>query len=76
MSEMSETKALVLLFIGTFVLAGIAGAILAVADANGTAYGLAIGLGAALGGYVSSLIVMHYGKLEERRKREEILLSR
>jgi membrane associated rhomboid family serine protease len=72
----SESKALVLLFLGAFALGGIAGVVLALTDASGTAYGLSIFVGAALGGYISSLVLMHYGKLEERRKREEILLSR
>lgn len=71
---MSETKALVLLFVGMTTLAGIAGAVLALVGAGGVAYGLTIGLGAALGGFLSSQVVMHYGTLRERREREEILL--
>lgn len=73
---MSEKKALILLFIGAFALGGIAGVILTLADASGIAFGFAIALGAALGGYVSSLVLMHYSKLKGRRKREELILSR
>ncbi len=73
---MTETKALVLLFACVAAVSGIAGVALTLSDASGTAYGLVCGLGAALGGYVASLVVMHYGKLDERKEREEILLRR
>ena len=73
---MSEVKALVFVFVGLAVPAGATAVVIAITNAGGAALGLAIVFFAGLGGYVSSLVVMHYGKLEERRKREEILLSR
>jgi uncharacterized membrane protein YdjX (TVP38/TMEM64 family) len=73
---MSETKALVLLFISTFALAGTAGAILALTNASGAVFGFVAVVLAALGGFASSCVVMHYGKVGERREREEILLRR
>lgn len=73
---MSESKALTLLFVGACSLGGIAGVVLALTDASGIAYGLSIFIGAALGGYISSLVLAHCGKLEERKKREELILSR
>jgi hypothetical protein len=71
---MSEAKALILAFVGLAVPAGATAVVIAITDAGGAALGLAIVFFAGLGGYISSLIVMHYGKLEERRKREKILL--
>lgn len=73
---MSEAKALILALAALAIPAGATAVLIAITDAGGVAFGLAIVVFAGLGGYISSLIVMHYGKLEERRKREEILLSR
>lgn len=73
---MSESKALILLFVGACAVGGIAGVVLALAHASGTVYGLTIFVGAALGGYISSLVLLHYSKLEKRRKREELILLR
>lgn len=71
---MSEAKAQILAFMGLAVPASATAVVIAITNAGGAALGLAIVFFAGLGGYISSLIVMHYGKLEERRKREEILL--
>jgi hypothetical protein len=71
---MSEAKALILAFIGLAVPASATAAVIAITNAGGAALGLAIVVFAGLGGYISSVIVMHYGKIEERQKREEILL--
>jgi hypothetical protein len=73
---MSEAKALILTFIGLAVPASATAILIALIDAGGVALGLAIALFAGLGGWVSSGIVMRYAKLEEQRKREEIILSR
>ncbi|HET9163995.1 MAG TPA: hypothetical protein VFN89_11230 [Solirubrobacterales bacterium] len=73
---MSESKVQILLFVGACVVGGIAGVVLALTHASGTAYGLTIFIGAALGGYVSSLVLMRHAELEKRRKREELILSR
>lgn len=73
---MTETKALVLLFVGVALLSSAAGVVLALTHASGTVYGLTLGLGAAIGGWVAGMIVVHYAKLERRRKREEFILSR
>jgi hypothetical protein len=73
---MSEVKALILAFLALAVPAGVTAVVIAITNAGGAALGLAIVFFAGLGGYISSLIVMHYGELEERKKREEIILSR
>jgi|GEM_PF-6104146 hypothetical protein len=73
---MSEKRAMALLFAGTAVLASIAGVVLAAAHASGTVFGLTIGSGAALGGWVAGCVVVHYGKVRRRQKREELILSR
>jgi len=73
---MSEKRALVLLAIGTAVLSSVAGVVLALTHAGGMVYGLTIGLGAATGGGIAGMIVAHYAKIEEREKREELILSR
>jgi hypothetical protein len=65
---------LILAFIGLAVLAGATAVAISITDAGGAVLGLAIGLFAALGGYVSSVIVMHYSALEKRKEREETLL--
>lgn len=71
---MSEAKALILAFVGLAVPAGATAIAIAATNAGGAALGFAIVFFAGLAGYVFSLIVMHYSKLEKRRKREEILL--
>ena len=73
---MSEAKALILMFICLAILLSATTMAILVTDAGGALLGLALVVFAALGGYLSSLIVMHYSKLEERRKREKIILSR
>jgi hypothetical protein len=73
---MSETKALILVFAGLCVVAGIAGAVLALTDASGAVFGFVAFVLSGLGGCASSRVAMHYGKLKKRRKREEIILSR
>lgn len=65
---MTEIKALVLVFIGMIVLANTTGFALVATGASGTAFGLALGLLAVLGGIVSSLVVMHYAPPEHRRR--------
>ncbi len=73
---MSEARALIFLFVGVVLFSSAAGVVLALTHASGTVYGLTIGLGAALGGWVAGSIVVRYARLEERKKREEIILSR
>jgi hypothetical protein len=72
---MTETKALILVVIAVLLLAGATGVALALTDAGGTAHGLAIVLLAALSGFASSRVVMHYDSLKERQRRGEILLK-
>gem|GEM_PF-867651 len=74
--SMSETRALILVFAGVCVIAGIAGAVLALTDANGAVFGFVAFVLSGLAGFASSRVAMRYGKLEKRRKREEIILSR
>jgi uncharacterized membrane protein len=73
---MSETKAIMFLFAGGAVLSSLAGVVLAMTHANGIVYGLTVGLLAAAGGWFAGCIVVRYAKVEERRKREELFLSR
>jgi hypothetical protein len=73
---MSEAKAQISAFVCLAIPASATAVVIAATNAGGAALGLAIVFFAGLGGYVSGQIVMHYGKLEERRKREETLLSR
>lgn len=74
---MSETKALIFLFIGMMMLSGIADVVLlAMAHASGAVFGLAVGLEAALGGWLAGGIVVRYSEIDERKKREELILSR
>jgi hypothetical protein len=73
---MSEAKALILLAVALLVVSGTMTVTCMKLGASGTVLGLVFGLSCAAGGYFSSVIVMHYADVEERRKREEILLSR
>lgn len=73
---MNETRALTLLFISMFALAGAAGVVLALTNASGAVFGFVAFLLAGSGGFASSCVIMHYSKLKERRKREELILSR
>jgi hypothetical protein len=73
---MSEAKALVLFAAVLFMLFSVVTVVCIEVGAGGTVLGLVLGLFAAGGGYGSSVIVVRYGELDERRKREEILLSR
>lgn len=71
---MTETKALILVFIGIGVAAIAFAAVVAVTNASGVVFGLVGTVLVALGAFVSSEVVMHYSALEKRKKREEILL--
>ena len=73
---MTETKAIVLLFAGFMALTCVAAIMLSVTNAGGVVFGFVAVFLVGLGGFASSCVVMHYGKVEERRKREEIILSR
>lgn len=73
---MSEAKVVALMFVGACALGGVAGVVLSVADAGGTVYGLTLFCGAALGGYISSLVLSHCAKRERREERKQIILSR
>jgi uncharacterized membrane protein YdjX (TVP38/TMEM64 family) len=73
---MTEAKAIVLLFVGFMALTCVAAIVLSMANAGGVVFGFVAVFLVGLGGFASSSVVMHYGKLEKRRKREEILLSR
>ncbi len=73
---MSETKAFVLLFAGVVLFVGIASVVVALTHASGIVYGLMVGLDIALGGWLAGCIVVRYADIEERKKREEIILSR
>jgi uncharacterized membrane protein YdjX (TVP38/TMEM64 family) len=73
---MTEAKALVLVFIGIGVAAIAFAAVMAATNASGVVFGLVGTVLVVLGAFVSSEVVVRYGAERERRKREEILLSR
>ena len=73
---MTEAKALILLIAGLVVVSGALTEACIQIGAGGYVVGLILGLSCAAGGYLSSVVVTHYGKLKERHKREEIILSR
>lgn len=74
--SMSEAKALILLVLALLAASGAVMVACIKLGAGGVVLGLVFGLSCAAGGYLSSLIVMHYADAEKRRKREEIILSR
>jgi uncharacterized membrane protein YdjX (TVP38/TMEM64 family) len=51
-------------------------AVVAMTNASGVVFGLVGTVLVALGAFASSEVVVRYGAQKERRKREEILLSR
>jgi len=66
---MTEVKALILGFIGMTLLTIATCLVLGALDASGTAWGVALVLLAGSGGFLLSLIVMHYAPPEHRRRR-------
>ena len=73
---MTETRALILVFIGIGLSAVAMALVMAATDASGVVFGLVGTLLVSLGAFVASIVVMHYGRLKERKKREELILSR
>ncbi len=73
---MTETRALILVFIGIGLSAVAMAFVMAATDASGVVFGLVGTLLVSLGAFVASIVVMHYGRLKERKKREEIILAR
>jgi uncharacterized membrane protein YdjX (TVP38/TMEM64 family) len=73
---MTETRALIFVFIGIGLSTVATALVMAATDASGVVFGLVGTLLVSLGAFVASIVVMHYGRLKERKKREEIILSR
>jgi len=73
---MSEAKAHILAFAALSVPISATSVVISATDAGGVALGLAIVFFAGLGGWISGGIVVRYARLAERKKREEIILSR
>ena len=73
---MTETRALIFVFIGIGLSTVAMALVMAATDASGVVFGLVGTLLVSLGAFVASIVVMHYGRLKERKKREEIILSR
>ncbi|MEX2449178.1 MAG: hypothetical protein WD404_10615 [Solirubrobacterales bacterium] len=63
---MTEAKALILTSIGLMVPTIAIGFVLGALEANGIAWGFLLVGSAALGGYVLSLVVMHYARPRHR----------
>jgi hypothetical protein len=73
---MSEVKALILAFVGLAIPFTAVMVVILETSRSGVLMGLATGLFAALGGWVSSGIVMRYAEIERREERKRIILSR
>jgi len=73
---MSESRALILTAIGLMALTIVAGLALDALDASGMAWGVLCVLSAAVGGWTLSGVAGRYSDRAERKKREEIILSR
>jgi hypothetical protein len=73
---MSEAKALVLAFVGLAIPFIAIIVVILETSRNGVLMGLATGLFAALGGWVSSGIVMRHAEMKRREERKRIILSR
>jgi hypothetical protein len=65
---MTEVKALILTYVGMSFLTIATCLALGAAHASETAWGLSSGLLFALGGFLMSLVVMHYAPPEHRRR--------
>lgn len=63
---MSEATALILTYLGMTALTVVTCVVLGAFQASGTAWGLALGLLAGLGGFLLSLVVMHYTPPDRR----------
>lgn len=74
--KMSESRVVVLLLASACAVGGVAGIVLTLAHASGVAYGLTLFSGAAVGGYVSSLVLTRFDQLKQRQEREKLILSR
>jgi len=77
---MTESRAIALLFVVVCTVAAVASAVLTVMHASGVLFALVAVVIIGIGAITSSLIGERYEEkqrgLDERRKREEILLSR
>jgi hypothetical protein len=73
---MSEVKALILAFVGLAIPFTAVMVVILETSRSGVLMGLATGLFAASGGWVSSGIVMRYAEIERREERKRIILSR
>lgn len=73
---MSEVKALILAFVGLAIPFTAVMVVILETSRSGVLMGLAAGLFAASGGWVSSGIVMRYAEMERREERKRIILSR
>jgi hypothetical protein len=73
---MSEARALVLAVIGLAIPFTAINVVILETSRNGVLMGLVLGLFAALGGWVTSGIVMRYAEIEKHEERKRIILSR
>jgi hypothetical protein len=65
---MHKTRALLLTFVGLMALTVVTCFVLGALDADGTAWGMALVLLVAGGGFLLSMVVMHYAPPEHRRR--------
>jgi hypothetical protein len=72
----TELKAIGLASVGIFLFAMTMSVGLIVAHAPGELLAVAFGVAGVIGALVLASIIKHYQAVNERRKREEILLSR
>lgn len=73
---MSETKALILTAAVLMALTIAVGCVLGALEANGIAWGFLLVGSVAAGAWVLAGVVMRYSDREERKKREELIVSR
>lgn len=73
---MTELKAIGLASVGIFLFAMAMSAALIVAHAPGELLAVAFGVAGVIGALVLTSVIKHYQAVNERHKREEILLSR
>lgn len=73
---MTELKAMTLVGVGVFLLGMFMSVALIVAHAPGELLVVAFAISGGIGSLATVRVIKHYEAVQERRKREEILLSR
>jgi hypothetical protein len=72
----TESKALALVVVGTLLLSAVIDVVLLMLDAGGAALAVGMVVVLMICSVATNAVMGHYEHLDERRKREKILLSR